>query len=153
MMANGGKRRSLAQFMRDAGYSESYARNPQKIKQTKAWRAETADFFDNKELAANLKALLGSYKLQSRAFPLSLEDKDIIELFTSMDCIVKKIDRGERVARVWYWTADNGVRAQALDMIFRIQGAYRGERKQNNPLEELTDNQLMKEIQKAKAGV
>ncbi len=153
LVANGGKRRSLAQSMRDAGYAESYARNPQKIKQTKAWKTETSDFFDNEALAHDLKALLDSYKLQSRAFPLSLEDKDILELFVSMDCIVKKIDRSERMVRVWYWTADNGVRAQALDIIFRIQGTYRGEKKQTNPLESLTDGQLMREIRRVKVGL
>lgn len=146
LVANGGKRRSLAQSLRDAGYSESYARNPQKIKATEVWKKETADFFDDAALADSLKALLASYKLQSHVFPSSLADMDILELFSSADSIVTTIDRNSKRVKVWYWTADNSIRAQVLDMIFRIQGVYRGERKPSNPLERLTDKELMEQI-------
>lgn len=125
VVANGGKPLSLAQAMRNAGYSESYARNPQKIKQTKLWEQETEDLFDKETLCKSLKSLLEARKLEFKAFPSSLGKEAVEELLTSIDCVVTKLQVGSKVIRVWYWSPDNRIRSQAIDMILRIHGEYK----------------------------
>ena len=141
---NGGKRRSLGQSMREAGYSESYARNPHKIKQTKAWQEYLEDFIPDEQIANAHKTLLEAQRVGRMDFPVSLTNKEVTEVITSSGRIVLAIKRTKQGVGVSFTEPDFTTRARAVDLAYKVKGLY-GESKVENPhreYEHLSDEEL-----------
>jgi hypothetical protein len=124
MVVNGGKRRSLAQSMREAGYSESYARNPQKIKQTRAWQEYLEEYIPDEAVAVAHKELLGAQRVSRMEFPATLTDKEVTDIITSSGRIVLVLKRGKQSVSVAFSEPDFTARVRALDLAYKVKGLY-----------------------------
>lgn len=58
MLENVGKGKSFYSAMKDAGYSDNYAKNPQRLKQTKTWGNLVEKYLPEKAIVSGLKTLL-----------------------------------------------------------------------------------------------
>lgn len=125
MVANGGKRRSLAQAMREAGYSESYARNPQKIKETKVWQEYLEEYIPDKEVAIAHKALLGAQRVSRMEFPISLTDTEVSEIITSSGRTVLVLKRSKKNVSVAFAEPDFTTQVRAIDLAYKVKGLYK----------------------------
>ena len=96
----------------DAGYSPSYAHNPNDFRNTEAVKVEYKDRFPDNELIKVHKGLLDAKYLDHMVFPLfnlnpkekedvgekngeQLTDQGIIDLLASVNCTVRRITHGE----------------------------------------------------------
>jgi hypothetical protein len=124
MVAKGGKPRSLACAMRESGYSESYARNPQKIKHTKFWQEYLQEFISDEKIVSTHRKLLEAQNLSTMDFPVMLSDKDLKSILTSGGRSIIAIERDKNKARVTFTEPDYSTRATALDMAYKVRGLY-----------------------------
>ncbi|MEK7646498.1 MAG: hypothetical protein AAB381_02285 [Patescibacteria group bacterium] len=124
MVAKGGKPRSLAEAMREAGYSESYARNPQKIKHTKFWREYLQEFISDEKIVSVHTKLLEAQKLSTMDFPVLLTDEDLQSIFVSGGRQILTVERGENRVKVTFTEPDFSTRATAIDMAYKVRGLY-----------------------------
>lgn len=144
--------KSDAQVMRDAGYSEAYARNPQLIKKTKKFRDKFEEIITD-EMVLDWHANLGqARKIDHMVFPLAVEDEDIEEFLTSTNCVLRKIVHSTQAKHAYFWAFDNNARQKAIDMAYKVKGSYAPTKVQDvtdDPLREMSDKELMEEIKKA----
>jgi len=124
MVANGGKRRSLAQAMRDAGYSESYARNPQKIKQTRAWQEYLDEYIPDEAVAVAHRELLGAQRVSRMEFPAALTDEEVANIIASSGRTVLVLKRGKQGVSVAFAEPDFTARVRAIDLAYKVKGLY-----------------------------
>jgi hypothetical protein len=125
MVANGGKRRSLAQAMREAGYSESYARNPQKIKETKTWQEYLDEYIPDEQVAVAHKALLGAQRVSRMEFPASLTDDEVAEIIASSGRSVLVLKRSKKTVSVAFAEPDFTTQVRAIDLAYKVKGLYK----------------------------
>ncbi len=141
---NGGNK---GKALLDAGYSKSVAKTPSRV----FGLPTVAAFLDadglTKELAIGLRDLLNMYKSERMTFPPddpSVEqwkkvvgtgedaytisnrttDDDIHEMFAETGCRVVSIVHRKNDRLVQFFSRDGRALAQALDMGFKIRGAY-----------------------------
>ncbi len=124
MVANGGKRRSLAQAMREAGYSESYARNPQKIKGTKAWQEYLDKYIPDEKIAVVHKELLGAQRISRMEFPVYLTDEEVADIIVSGGRTVLVLKRSKNSVSVAFSEPDFPARVRAIDLAYKVKGLY-----------------------------
>lgn len=125
MVANGGKRRSLAQAMREAGYSESYARNPQKIKGTKVWQEYLEEFIPDEQLAVAHRSLLEAQRVSRMEFPALLTDEEIKNIIAASGRTVLVLKRGKGGVNVAFSEPDFTARVRAIDLAYKVKGLYK----------------------------
>lgn len=148
MVANGGKTRSLAQSMREAGYSESYARNPQKIKRTQAWKEYLQEFIPDESIANTHRGLIEAKKLNRLDLPASLNDKDIKDLMVSIDKEIVNIVRNKKGVQVIFSEPDFSIRIRAVDLAYKVKGLYvdKSNDESHNEYAHLSDSELQRLI-------
>jgi len=117
---NGGK--SASDAMREAGFSEAYARNPQKLTGTATWDELLDKYLPDRKLVDVHKKILNAHKLEHMVFPLGMEEGDIKKLLNSVGSKPKKIKHGEQAIHVWYWAPDQKARASAVDLAYKVKG-------------------------------
>lgn len=133
-LENGG---NMSKAMRDAGYSDAMAKNPQKLTQSDAWQELLDKHLSDKTIIKKHKELLNATRIEHMTFPPfneekkdnegkgeQLADEEIIELLASVNCTVRKIVHGDMVRHVYFWAADNMARDKALDKIYKLKGLY-----------------------------
>lgn len=140
---NLGKGMSLGEAMRKEGYSESYANNPQQLRETRSWTTLLKEELSDGELMKVHKSLLNSTRLDHMVFPPLttskkkkkdegekevLTDEMIEEFLESVNCKVKKIIHGEMARHVYFWSYDNLARDKALDKGYKLKGKYEPDR-------------------------
>ncbi len=59
----------------------------------------------------------------------TLTDEEIKVMLSEVNCKVRRIVHGETARHVYYWAADNKARKDALDMGYKLKGAYAPEKK------------------------
>lgn len=80
-----------------------------------------------------------------------LTDKDIREMLASVNCTVRKIVNGEQARHVYFWSADNRARKDAVDMAYKITNRYKETMEVNvNQYKKLTDSELAARIAASK---
>lgn len=146
------QKNSQTQMARDAGYSESYAQNPQRIRTTKKFR-EKFDEMITDEMVLEWHANLGqARKLDHMVFPLAVEDEDIEDFLRSVNCVLRKIVHSTQSKHAYFWAFDNKAKKDAIDMAYKVKGSYAPTRVEDvtkDPLRQLSDAELMEEIKKA----
>jgi phage terminase small subunit len=117
---NGGKSASAA--MRDAGYSEATAKNPNKLTSSPTWDDLMDKYLPDKKLVDVHKKMLNAFKLEHMVFPLGMEEQDIKKLLNSVGSKPKKIKHGESAIHVWYWAPDQTARAKSVELGYKVKG-------------------------------
>lgn len=148
---------TLEKLLKSSGYSPSVAKKPQLVLQGKGYQEELAKWQeDDKTLAEGLGSLLeaGKIKRWYYTYPVETDDETIrldIEDFDGMPsgfkCKKIIIKGNKKIAYVLF--PNNRMRAQALDMIFKVKGYYEDakieakKRQQGETFyEELSDEEL-----------
>lgn len=141
LVGNGG---NVTRAMLDVGYSENTANTPKKLTNSKGFQELLEEAMPDTLLTQKHKELLTSSYLDHMTFPPfnsgkekkqndnpgltekgeQLTDDDIIELLASVNCKVRRIVHGEQARHVYFWSSDNKSRKDALDMAFKLKGAY-----------------------------
>jgi|GEM_PF-1107146 len=141
ILENLGKGKTLGEAMKDAGYSQNYADNPQQLRKTKSWETLIETVLSDDKLIQVHSELLNSSTIDHLTFPVFIEskskkkkvkgeqltDEEITELLKSVNCVVKKIVHGEQARHVYFWSADNMARDKALDKAYKLKGKYEPE--------------------------
>jgi len=134
---NGGSSVTEKEALLQAGYSESYANSPDKIKKTKSWETLLQQSLPDELLTKTHRELLLSSKVEHLTFPAfneekrknvekgeQITDEEITELLASVNCTVRKIVHGENARHVYFWASDNLARDRALDKGYKLKGKY-----------------------------
>lgn len=152
MVANGGNSGSLAQAMRDAGYSENYARNPQKIKKTRAWTDLVQDSLSNDLIIQKHQEMLNSYRFHSIKVSIEAYDNSCISMFREIGWyIVSEIRDGEFI-RLTCAIPDTRAITRAIDLAYKIKGRYKqiDNQSEDRKYENLSDKELSELLSKYK---
>lgn len=150
-----GQKISVSKAMVESGvYSESYSRKPTKLTKSKGWKKLLDEFLSEQELSQKHFELLNATTLDHMVFPLGcrfisekeeyqqlaqkdptkekgevLADEEIVQLLRDVNCVVRRIVHGETARHVYFWSADNKARKDALDMAYKLRGNYAPEKK------------------------
>ena len=122
VVENGG---NVSKAMRDAGYSPETAKTPKKLTDSKAWEQLMEKNLPDKTLAKVHKQLLSSTSIEHMVFPTTTTNKEISDLLRSVNCRVRKFQRGNSATHVWFWSANDKSRKEALDMAYKLKGRYK----------------------------
>lgn len=146
-----GKRKSIEQAVKEAGYSEAYAKSG-KITKTKSFQTMLKEIIPEEKLLNALDQQLSSYKLNSMLFAKQIKIETIYELFEVMNALVKKIVEIPTGLLVFYYMPDNQSRNKAIELGLKVHKRLtdKVEFKDESPLMKLTDEELRERINKAK---
>lgn len=155
LVGNGG---NISQAMRDAGYSEATINTPQKLTDSQAWAELMKEYLPDDSIAEKHRELLHATTLDHQVFALGpkneedklkyierdraeadkagkeyreidyVTDEDIIEMLAEINCKVRRIVHRETARDVYFWTADNRPRKDAIDMAYKLKGSYAPEK-------------------------
>ncbi len=145
---NGGK--SVSAAMREAGYSDASAKNPDKLTKSKAWKDLLDKALPDNKLLQVHKKLLNAQRLDHMVFPLGIEQADIKKLLSSVGCTPKKIKTGQQAIHVWLWAPDFKARKDAVELGYKIKGKittkvdHTSDGERINPYASLTTEELRK---------
>jgi hypothetical protein len=156
--------RTKGEALREVGYSEAVATQPGKVfgsptlialmdeiggsvskVEMKTWMALIYKEIGMGEDELGKKhKLLNATRLDHMLFPTGpkedtddpdeLSDNGIRELLASVNCTVRRIIHGEQARHVYFWSADNKARKEALDMAYNLRGSYAPKKTQSNHL-------------------
>lgn len=59
-----------------------------------------------------------------------LTDDEIREMFFEVGCTVRRIVHSEQCRHVYFWSADNRARKDAVDLAYKLRGAFAPEKKE-----------------------
>ncbi len=77
----------------------------------------------------------------------TLTDADITQMLADVNCVVRRIVHGRSARHVYFWSADNRARKEALDMAYKLKGRYAATKVSLvDPYGELEDDDLEAEI-------
>ncbi len=124
----GGK--SVSKAMRDAGYSDAYAKNPQQFIATQKWQKLMKKYLSDDLLLKKHKRLLDSHRIQQQYFNYKITDKSITKIFRDNDFQVIGIKRFMKIAIIFYLAPDNDTQDKALDKAYKLKGYYAKENPQ-----------------------
>lgn len=149
LVENGG---SLRQAIKQEGYSDAVADNPQKITKSKSWKQLLDQYLPEDKLLKLHDQQLNSWKLQSMLFQKQVDDESIFELMEQVNCVVKKVVEIPTGKLVFYITPDNQSRNKALEMGLKLHKKLtdKVEIKDTTPYTGLTDQELAERIKKGK---
>lgn len=145
MVENGG---NVSKAMRDAGFSDAYSKNPQKVTASKAFKELAEEYLPDTDLLHIHKRILAAHKLDHMIFPLgpkspdeteeevedesdqnvfeaertNLTDDDISVMLKDVGCLVRKIVHVQQARHVYFWSPDNKARTNALELAYKIRG-------------------------------
>jgi len=132
-----GKKKKLppmGKLMQSVGYSESYSENPKLLKGTETWQELLGIFIPRSKLAMRHGELIDFASIEHYVFPSvgrgkkkkELSDKEIKDIVESVPgCRLIYIKPDFYTGKVAFFQAPDGkVRKDALDMAFKLYGAY-----------------------------
>jgi len=120
LVENGG---NIGKAMKEAGYSPATAKTPKKLTGSKGWAILMAEVLPDENLIRTHQGLLGSYKLGSYTFPVSMDDKFIKKIFKNLVGFkVIRIEVNEKNKICFFVVPDYPTRRTALELAYRIKG-------------------------------
>lgn len=149
VIENGG---SLGEAMREVGYSEAYAKNPHKLKNSKSFKALLDFHLPEEQLLMVHGKQLMSWKLNSMIFQKQVDDESIFELMEEVGCVVKKIVEIPQGKLVMFIMPDNQSRNKALEMALKLHKRLtdKVEIRDTTPYAGLSDAELAQKIKQGK---
>lgn len=119
---NGGK---IGKALRDAGFSESIVSNPSRVTKTEGWQELLAEAgLDDKTIAAGHKQLMDQKKLEYFVFPTAMKDEEIVGHVEGAGLKVIVIRKSQMGKLAFYSIADANAKKAALEMAYKIRGAF-----------------------------
>ncbi len=138
---------NISAALRDAGYSDKYAHNPQQFKKTKAYKTIAEALLNTiprHEIAKRHIDLLNAEQLRPINFNHELEDDKVVEAFTKKGYEVISIKRSANTATAFVFVPENDIRKGALNLLYKVLGDYAAEKLEiTDPLRTLSDDELM----------
>ncbi len=138
---------NVSAALREAGYSEAYAKNPQDFKKTKAYKSMAEALLDaipREEITRMHKDLLKAEQLRPINFNYKLKDDEVVESFAEKGYRVMNIKRFMTTATAFVFVPENDVRKGAMDMLYKVLGDYAAEKLEvTDPLRIMSDEELM----------
>lgn len=147
---------TMGNAIRAAGLGEHAAQHPAKLVESKGWQDLLDEFLPQHDLLDTHKGLLRASNLDHMVFGDGakdeseaaawlkdknakdtkkvwiredmLTDDDIREMMLEKNCTVRRITRTENQRHVYFWSADNRARKDALDMAYKLRGTYAAEK-------------------------
>ena len=115
----------MTQAMKDAGYSDSYARSSTHLTKGKSWNALVKEFFPSSKILAKHEELLNAKKVRAISFPKQTPEKDAIDL--CIQCGFEPTSTAQFLGQLWvYCIVPNGdIQDKALDKLYKISGRYK----------------------------
>lgn len=135
-------------------YSQEVADNPHKITTSKTWQELMEYHISDEELAGKHKELLNATRLDHMIFPTGAKDEkerqtiialaqakaiekgteyiepdvimddDIRQMLKDVNCTVRRIVHGDTARHVYFWSADNKSRKDAVEMGYKLKGRF-----------------------------
>lgn len=124
-LENGG---NVSKAMREAGYSEAMAKNPQKLTQSKAWNDIMEEVFPDNFIVEQHRKLFESRQLDYFVFSKSMLDEEIRQHVEAAGLSVIVIRASDKGKMAFYSTPNDIVRQKALADIYKIKGRYAPEK-------------------------
>jgi hypothetical protein len=153
-LANGGKTHSLKKLLKEAGYSDTVAKNPDKVLETKTFQDLLTQYLPENKIAKVHKEVLGASAHQESLFPIEKSDADIKKIIRSVPgAKVIQIDEvdifeGEGIIKqykkVYYTTPAYKYRLSAVDMAHKLRGTYAPEKHEVNSKQFLVSISVVK---------
>lgn len=155
LLENKGKK-PMGKVLREVGYSDSYADNPQLFMATQAYTevlikaGMTPEYLAQKHLELANAAEISKY-----TFPTKLSDQVITQTIESVPgCRVIHIQKDKFGKICLFQAPDHKSRKDALDMAYKNFGNYKPEKIEiSDPLRKMTDEELMAEKKKLIAAM
>ena len=132
---------TLGKTMLSAGYKPNVAKTPALIMKTKGFRELMEENgLDDASLTRTHNELLKSARLDHMTFPLgpkkhetpedtdSLSDTDIRAMLADLKCTVRRIVHGDTARHVYFWSPNDKIRKDAVDMGYKLKGHYAPEK-------------------------
>jgi hypothetical protein len=120
------EQKTMQELMKEAGYSDGYAKNPQDLKQTSTWQQLMDKKVPEKKEVNKLAQLLEAAKLASVKFPLSMTEEQMIKVVKKIKgAKVAYISRGIKWAYVNYTIPDNSIQLETLKEVHKTRGRYK----------------------------
>jgi hypothetical protein len=131
--------KSVSAAMREAGYSDTTAKNPKNLTESPQWMELLDKYLPDKKLADAHKKLLSAKKIEHMVFPLAMEQKDIRSLLKSVGCTPRKIQHGDSAIHVWFWAPDTAAQAKAVELGYKVKGKLTQKIEHVNPIMALVE--------------
>ncbi len=138
---------TMTKAMIDAGYSESYAKNGDIIK-NKTFQQLLEQHLPDSLLTKTHEELLNAKKIEYMLFDTEIKDEEIYELVGLAGGIVKLISHGMRGTHVYFFMKDNKTVKDATDMGYKVKTKYAIDKMAenlNNSIQSMSDADLMAE--------
>jgi len=113
---------SVGEAMRQAGYTAASAKNPKLLTDSLDWQEAMEKYLPDVELLARHRDLLEAKKVEHVVYPFGLEEMVIKELLESVGCTPRHHEFHQNGVHVWFWAPDQGARAKALDLAYKLKG-------------------------------
>jgi len=140
---NGG---SLAEGMREAGYSETTINNPQNLTKSDGWKELLETYLPDSLLSQKHKELLNQKQVQRFIFPTRMKDDEIIETVNEAGFKVITI-RPSPMGKMAFYSIDNSKAIKdGLDMAYKLKGSYAPDKSININLNETISDERLLEI-------
>ena len=151
--------KSVGAAMREVGYSENYADNPQKLTKSKTWKELMKEFLPDDLIAETHHSLLKSATVDQLTFKPSKAGKPVSEEF--IEGVIAQIPGakllsvadGFESSRIAYFTLPEGrIRKEAVEMAYKLRGRFAAEKIEvDDPYDKLSNGELAAKINKLKA--
>jgi hypothetical protein len=147
MLENAGKK-SAGDTLRELGFKEGSANNPQRVTGTKSFREALEELIPQSEIARHHNLLLNGKRLESvRIDDEDYDEVELKEMLNDAGCTFRSIQIGEKGRWMYYFAPDNQAKKSALDMLYKLKGEYEPEKHEHLfPERNLSDAELSNEI-------
>lgn len=116
---------SMGEALRTVGASENLAKHPAVLTKSAEWNDLLDEYLPKGEVIEAHRALLRASRIESLQFPLDdVNEDDIRQMIAVSGCMVRKIVTGKYHYTVYFYAPDNRARKDALDMVYKLRGAY-----------------------------
>jgi len=153
---------SMSKAMREAGYSENYAHNPDELKEKKSWNELMDKYIPRSKVAERHQQLMDSVIVKEFNFPDTVSEKDIKAFAKSVsktatyvrETVSRTNSKGIPMNVTHRWTVfavlPNGMDVKAaVEMAYKLRGEYSPEKIEvKRPLEDISDNELWDQARK-----
>ncbi len=142
---------SVSKAMKEAGFSDAYAKNPQQLIRTKTWQEIMETEFKDADIAKIHKKLLHAKGFTSRSFPKEMEDEDIEEIVRKAGAnpirvFEGKNEMGIKVKKCFFSYPKEVIIDKALDKIYKLKGRYSETIEITTSYRKLSNEELMEKI-------